>query len=295
MPAAIIQQYADYTKSGLGFVTLSDEHGFPTGSFAGLWYLTKDSSGTHYANGASVDGPFYDESGNGNHASIVSSSTPEKQTWGLDVTDADGLVLDTGINFPASGTAIVGIQSTVSSAVAHHQFWLRPNLFLPATKSGDYGSWEAPSPSMTTTANATADGKVYENSHGILDTDEAQLGETRLSIPKWRVQADGFGVLCFRWNNVTGRIELFSLNGGFVTYQNAGLIGYFSAFTAFTTCMGIIPFSTIRPCTGRLFACALATSALDNVVAFQAMNAVARMKYFTGGTLLMQGYNPPTI
>lgn len=293
--AVIVKQHSDYTRNALGTHTLADEHGFPISSFAGLWYFTKDENGDPYNTGAAVSGPFYDETGNGNHAEIILSSTPEKQAWGLLVEDVDGLWLDTGILFPASGTAICALSSSVDSSVGHHQSWMRPNLSVPATKSDSVSQWEAPHPSMTTTdPSATPGGKPYSNTHGIIDFDSSILADLRLTIPSWRSAASGNNVVAWRWNNASGRIELFTMDG-YLTYQHASLIGYWSTWTALSTLFGIIPFAAARPCTGNLYAAALATTVLGDAPIRAGMEAIARMKYFTGGGLNISGYVPPTI
>lgn len=152
MGLAIVIKGADFSASKLPKLRPTIK-GFPAVGLAGLYLLQDGDEGSH-------TGTFVDSSGNGNHGEIVGDYvTPAQRSYGVEVLDGAGLVINTGIQQPSDFTVIGCLKSSMDNATASG--W--PAWFgdtenqIPLTKAapGDNGPRLAPNQDFSGTQIAS--------------------------------------------------------------------------------------------------------------------------------------------
>lgn len=244
-----------------------------------LLYLFEDAVA-----GDAYSGTVPDLSGNGYTGSRVLSSAPTGRSYGIEVTDVDGLVLATGLRFPKSFTAIGVMKNTLGATTGFPHWFDHSGENWPASDKTDSYQVTAPVPMVE---NNTSNPAVH-NKHAIFQSPVVQVpaGST---VVNEAASSDQWNVMAYCSDGVAGTVELSNVGGattGVIT--DADLIGYWDTFynASRTVRLGWIPFQTVRPANaGQLAAFAIYDRVLTGATKLAALRAIAARVAARGVTI----------
>jgi hypothetical protein len=271
-----------FDKPGLPPRRAVNDRGMPLGKMARLYLFENGSNGVSMTT-------FTDALGLAN-ATIKLGANPTKQSYGAQITDTDGLVLDSGLIFPASGAVVMAIQHTVTVPTNQFLGLAAPSSNnFPATKGGNFGNAGAPYPNIWVDS-----GSGQQDTFGLLDHAGDEFGENvRPHISTTKGAGSSWNVIAWRWNGTYGLTDLCTLyrwrdasvyesvmipntstglsKGGLgwcgrgPLDTDADMVGYWAALSGSpTVCFGLWPWGVLRPATGRIGLAAILNSFPDD-------------------------------
>ncbi len=253
---------ADFSASGLP-VLKQTVLGFPGEGLAGL-YLFEDGT----VDAAHV-GPFVDSSGRENDAVVYSDfAAPVNRSYGLEVTDGSGLIIDTGIPQGGEFTVVACLNNTMDSAVLDGY----PTIFgdtgnnIPANKSASGSNNPRLSINMGLSGSSTNDIALFNNAGNLLNgatrvkVSESQYGSgNQPSILALTISADTVGFRTFSGFD-------HSITDADISAAYTGVAG--------TMAVGIWAHGSPDGISGRLYGYAIYDRALSDTEIAEAMAAM---------------------
>lgn len=238
--------------------------GFPGFGLAGL-YLFEDG-----VVGSPHSGQFLDDSGKGNTASIYSNfSSPVVRDYGVEITDTDGLIIDTGIPQGADFTVIGCLSNTIdTSLVDGFPAWFTDTGNNIPVAKGSEGSHD-----LRIVMNALLSDAA--NSNGAYDVSNTLLGKVRPGIDETLYgSANQPGILSLRVSSADGAVDIKTLSGYSLSTTSVPAAAMYSNLTAESMVVGLWPHTGAKGISGRLYGFAIYDRALNDEEVVEAMAAM---------------------
>lgn len=272
---------ADYSLSPLKKLILLNAFGFPRVGLKALYLFDEIATlGVPFA------GPFLDASGNGNHATIFPGRAgPIKRTYGIEITDQHGLILQTPVPMPDKHTIVAAMRSTMNTASVDGY----PTLFgdagmgIPGDKTLAHSTTSGPSggrviPTMELAGSA--------DRYGLYSSLNVFAGAGRLNLDQ-----DAYGkasdrqVWAFSFDNDIGKTVFATRSGGSIGGTYPALAGAVTG-DDINIVLGIWPNGASRPATGEIRCFAVYDDYLSDEARRNAIDAAAAFAGANGFPIL---------
>lgn len=251
---------ADFSQSGLPKLKQTIL-GFPSLGLAGLYLFEDGTVDTAHT------GVFIDSSGRKNDASLFSDfSAPVNRSYGLEVTNSAGLILNTGIPQTGDFTILACVNLTMDtvSAEGYPTYTGDTGNKIPATKA----STGSNSPRLALNVDLSGGG----HSNGMYSAGGTLLGgDVRVTIPYSRGGSEQPAIMALKVSGDSA--ELRTLSGFEYSAQDADIPAGYAALDE-EVVVGLWKHSTTSPLSGRLYGFAVYDRPLSDVEVAEAMAAM---------------------
>tara|TARA_R110000744_G_C19371688_1_gene562885 strand:- start:5942 stop:6766 length:825 start_codon:yes stop_codon:yes gene_type:complete len=235
---------ADFSGSGLPLLEQTVQ-GFPADGLKGLYFFEEGENNTLHT------GLFVDSSGNSNHGNLyLDFAPPINKNYGLEITDTNGLVIDTGIKLTPELTVIGCFENTMTKGVEPvYETHISDTLNIGIDHASG-NPINTPRIAVNTRVNTNDFGDVgiYANNSSILDrTRSAEAGNSRMPS----IYAVGV-------SGISGDLKARSLDGVNYNRSNADIVqAYKTDLPESNIAVGMWGQGSRKELSGKLYAFAI--------------------------------------
>tara|TARA_B110000196_G_scaffold317906_1_gene332068 strand:- start:3734 stop:4555 length:822 start_codon:yes stop_codon:yes gene_type:complete len=259
---SLIMKIAGADFSAFGLPTLKQTvFGFPADGLVGLYLFEDGDVDTAHA------GVFLDSSGHKNNASLFSDfAAPVNRSYGLEVTDAAGLIINTGLPQTSEFTIVGCYNLTMDTATEEGYPTLTGDTGnkIPASKAATGSNNPRLALNVDLTGSKLSNG-VYSSAGVMIN------GSARASVPAGYGQSDQPAILALTVASDTVGIQ--TLSGYKFSAQDADILSGYAALDE-EILIGLWKHGATSALSGRLYGFAIYERGLDDVEISEAMAAM---------------------